>query len=129
MKLKSFLIITAIIYIPFGIGMMLIPYQLFGIYGFDLNADGAILGRVVGAAIVGLGLINYLSRNEDLSSVSLRAILIGNLVYHVLDTFIDFFPTYQGVVNAFTWSFVVLHIVLAIGFAYFLFRKPAVVQA
>ena len=123
MNLKSFLTITAIIYIPFGLGMMLIPFELFGFYGFELNAAGAILGRVVGAAIVGMGLINYLSRNEVITSPALRAILIGNMVYHVLDTVIDFFPTYQGVVNSWTWSFVGLHIVLAIGFGYFLFKK------
>lgn len=123
MNLKTFLTITAFIYIPFGLGMVLIPYELFGFYGFELNASSAMLGRVVGAAIIGMGLMNYLSRNAGLESSALRAILIGNLVYHAMDTVIDFFPTYQGVVNAWTWSFVGLHIVLALGFAYFLFVK------
>lgn len=125
MKLSTFLTSTAIIYIPFGLGMILVPQQLFGMYGFDLNADGIVLGQIIGAAIIGMGLTNYLSRNDSLASPALRAILTGNLVYHAFDTVLDFLPTYHGTLNALTYSMVGLHIVLAVGFAYFLRKRPA----
>ncbi len=123
MKLKSFLLLTAIIYLPFGLMMLLFPLELFGFYGFELNEAGAILGRVVGAAIIGLGLVNYFARNEDLPSQAIRAVLIGNMVYHLIDLVTVGIPTIEGVVNAWTWSFVGLHLVLSLGFGYFLLKK------
>ncbi len=125
MKLKIFLILTSFVYIPFGIAMVLFPYKLFGLYGFNLNMDGAILGRVVGAAIIGLGLINFLSRNEKYTSRALKAVLFGNIVYHLLDIVIVFIPTYNNILNELSWSFVGLHIILSIGFAYYLIRMNA----
>ena len=103
--------------------MALVPGLLYGFYGFDLGTDGLILGRVVGAAIIGMGIINYLAREGEASSTAIKAILTGNLVYHFIDLFIVTPPTISGEVNAFTWSFVGLHLVLVIGFGYFLLRK------
>ena len=85
MKLPRFLLITAIIYIPFGIAMALVPAFLYGFYGFDLGTDGLILGRVVGAAIIGMGIINFMARKGLESSGVMKAILSGNLVYHLLE--------------------------------------------
>lgn len=123
MNIKTFLLLTAIIYLPFGLMMLLFPLELFGFYGFELNEAGAILGRVVGAAIIGMGLINYFSRKEGLASLAVRAVLIGNLVYHLIDLIAVGIPTIEGVVNGWTWSFVGLHLVLSIGFGYFLLKK------
>lgn len=123
MKLKTFLTVTAVIYIPFGIAMILIPNLLFGFYGFELGQDGIVLGRVVGSAIVGLGLINFISRNQFLPSTALKAILMGNLIYHSIDICIIAPPTYQGTLNGFTWSFVGLHITLAFAFGYFYIKQ------
>lgn len=123
MNLKTFLLITSIIYIPFGLMMLIFPLELFGFYGFELNDAGALLGRVVGAAIIGMGLINYFGRSGELSSQVLRAILIGNLVYHLIDLVTVGMATFEGLVNGWTWSFVGLHLVLSVVFGYFLMKK------
>ncbi len=123
MKLSTFLTVTAIIYIVCGIAMILFPYDVFGLLGFDINADGAVLGRVVGAAIIGMGLMNFVGRNESASSSALKGILIGNMVYHALDVVFIFIATYTAVLNEFSWGMVGFHAVLTFGFAYYVMKK------
>ncbi|MBR9920646.1 MAG: hypothetical protein GYB31_07380 [Bacteroidetes bacterium] len=123
MKRKTFLLITAIIYVPFGIAMILMPETLYGLYGFELGKAGLVLGQVVGSAITGMGIINFVARKDASNSSAIMGILWGNLIYHVVDIMVVMPPTINGLVGSLTWSFVGLHVVLAIGFAYYLFKK------
>ena len=123
MKISTFLTVTAVVYIASGIAMILFPYDIFGALGFDINADGAVLGRVVGAAIIGMGMMNFAGRNENAPSSALKGILIGNMFYHALDVVFIFIATYTAVLNEFSWGMVGFHAVLTFGFAYFLMKK------
>lgn len=124
MTLKSFLILNAILFVPFGLGMLLMPGVLFPLFGIDLDADGILMARVFGSALFNLGLICYLIRSESYNAVATKAILTGNFLFHVFDSISTFIASYTGVMNSLGWMFTGLHFVLALGFLFFLRYQP-----
>lgn len=108
---------------PGGGAVILMPETLYGLYGFELGKAGLVLGQVVGSAITGMGIINFVARKEESNSSAMMGILWGNMIYHLVDTIVVMPPTMNAVVGSLTWSFVGLHVVLVIGFAYYIFKK------
>ena len=130
MSLKQFLTINGVLFVPFGLCMLTVPALLFPMFAIDLDADGILMARVFGSALLNFGIICYLVRNELGASMPLRAILIGNLIFHALDAISTFLASYYGVMNTLGWLFFGLHFVLALGFLYFLYDlKPKALKA
>ena len=121
MNLKQFLTLNGILFVPFGLAMLAIPGVLFPMFGIDLDADGILMARVFASALLNFGIICYLVRKERSDSMSLRAILIGNLIFHGLDAISTLIASYSGVMNTLGWMFCGLHFVLALGFLYYLY--------
>ena len=120
MKLKTFLTINAVMFIPFGIGMLLLPSLIFPIISVNLDADGTLMASTVGSMLLSFGLICFVSRDEEQSSVGMKAILIGNLCFHTVDFILTGQGAYAGVMNAVGYMFSTLHFLFALGFFYFL---------
>ncbi|MEP5612200.1 MAG: hypothetical protein ABJP45_08115 [Cyclobacteriaceae bacterium] len=123
MTLKNFLSINAILFVPFGLAMLIAPTYLFPMFGINLDFDGTLMARVFGSALLSLGLICYLVKSESRSNNALKAILVGNLLFHGIDTASTFVASSTGVMNSMGWMFTFLHFVLAVGFLYFLFKR------
>lgn len=123
MRLKNYLILNAILFIPFGLGMLFLPSLLFPLFGINLDIDGLLMGRIVGSSLLTIGLISYLIRLEVPQAIGMKAFLIGSLVFHVIDATTTFFAAYSGGMNALGWMFSSMHFVLALGFLYFLLAK------
>lgn len=123
MTLKKFLVLNAIMFIPFGIGMLIMPTVLFPMFGVDLDPDGTLMARVFGSALMNFGVICYMIRDENPFSIGMKAVLTGNFLFHVFDTLSTFVASYNGVMNVLGWMFSGLHFVLALGFLYFLRKK------
>jgi len=120
MSLKQFLTANAILFVPFGLVMLAIPGTFFPVVGIDLDPDGMLMARVSGSGLLNFGIMCYLVRNESSASTGLKAILIGNLIFHGLDAISTFVASYSGVMNTLGWLFSGLHFVLALGFLYYL---------
>jgi hypothetical protein len=120
MRLKLFLIINSLLFVPFGLMMLTIPGMLFPMFAIDLDADGILMARVFGSALLSIGLMCYLVRNEPNGSIGLMAIMIGNAVFHGLDAVSTFIASYTGVMNSLGWLFFALHFVLALVFLGFI---------
>ena len=123
MKLSSFLMLNAVLFVPFGLAMLVAPAVLFPLFGIDLNADGVLMARVFGSALFNFGLICYLIRNEHEFSIGMKAFLTGNFLFHAFDAGSTFVASLNGVMNTLGWMFFGLHFVLAIGFLIYLLRK------
>lgn len=123
MTLNKFLITNAILFVPFGAAMIFIPTILFPMFGIDLDSDGTLMARVFGSALLSIGLMCYLVRSEPLSSNGIKAILIGNFLFHATDAISTFLASFHGVMNTLGWMFFGLHAVLAVGFLYFLKKR------
>jgi hypothetical protein len=123
MKLKQFLTVNAIMFIPFGIGMLMVPYLIFPMIHVNLDSDGLLMASTVGSMLLSFGIICYVSRNESLNTIGMKAILTGNLTFHAIDFLLTLKGAYTGVMNALGYMFSTLHFLFALGFLYFLFVR------
>jgi hypothetical protein len=123
MKRSTFLALTAVLAMLIGISLLLSPDKMFTMMAMTVDAATILTGRLVGAFLFSLGLINWTARNVE-DSVAVRAILYGNLSAHVLGLVVDIIGVTSGVVNGQAWGSAVMHVILGIGFAYYAFAKP-----
>ena len=123
MKRSTFLALTAVLAMLIGISLLLSPDKMFTMMAMTVDASTVLTGRMVGAFLFSLGLINWTARNVE-DSVAVRAILYGNLSAHVFGLVLDILGVTSGVTNEQAWGSAVIHVVLGSGFAYFAFAKP-----
>ncbi len=123
MKLGQLMVIKAIICLLFGIGMVLIPAALMGLYGSTLGKGGAMMTQLLGASFVLLGLLLVLARNDP-GSQALRAIVLAVFIGDTIGFVVALIAQISGSVGALGWTTVVIYLLLALGFGYFQFLKP-----
>ena len=128
MTLRNFFAVAAIIAFVYGAGFVLIPGPLVALYGVTLDAVGIVVGQLFGAALIGFGTLNWFARAaHDHEEPAVRAILLANLASDGLGFVLSLLNQLSGRagVNALGWSTVALYLLLALGFAYFLFMPQA----
>jgi hypothetical protein len=123
MKHSSFAIIWAVLYIGFGLGLLLIPAQFMSTYGVTLDSSGILMARILGAALTAFALTFWLNRKLPTSDKGWHNLLITSLIYNILDIPIVLMATLDGVMNAMGWIPVGLHVFLAATFGYVAFKK------
>lgn len=121
MTRRRFLVVAAAVPGLFGLVMMLVPTVMLENSLTEVPQDATVaVTRWVGFAVFSVALITYLSRN-DAFSPALRAVMIGNVVFHLLGTVMDTSGylagtmTISGLVTG-----LVPHTLLAAGFLHFL---------
>ncbi len=122
MKLKSLLIINAIITAIFGIAFVIIPWQVYLLYGVEPNPQLNYMGKLFGAALVAFAVLSWYARNS-FNSDALKAIIFAFFVGDVIGFIIALFAQLGNVVNDLGWLNVVIYFFLAIWFAYFQFKN------
>ncbi|HEU0294572.1 MAG TPA: hypothetical protein VFR47_17665 [Anaerolineales bacterium] len=123
MKLSTLLIINAVVALTFALGCLLVPMQLLSFYGATTDAAGLLVTRYFGAALGGISLLAWLARKVA-DREAQQAVILTLLVTWVLTLVVDLLGQFSGVLNAFSWSTVVLAILFVAAFSYFLFLKP-----
>ena len=99
MKRASFLLIAAIIPLLFGLVMMLAPAKMLSnSLNNEANLQTISVTQWVGFGVFTVGLMNFLSRNDE-GSHALRAIMIGNVVFHSLGICFDIYDYSIQVMN------------------------------
>ena len=63
MKLGTFMAIAAVIAFIFGLSFILVPSQLLSMYGETLGITGQWVARYLGSAFIGIGVVNWFTRN------------------------------------------------------------------
>ena len=124
MTQSPFFIVVAIITVLFGLALLFIPDVLMSWYGATIEGEvGRLLGRVFGAAMIGLAIIYFMAR--DLAAgMPLTGLLWAGLVVNALHLILSVMATTGGTLSALGWGQALLHLVLGAGFAYLLFVKP-----
>ena len=122
MQRSLFLTIVALISALFGLGLLFKPFELMAMYQVNVYMGGMFMARLLGAALIALAVIFWMSRKVT-DSAAAKGILWGGLVYQVLATTLSIRVMQMGWMNSKGWSAVVLDGVLAVGFASYLFRK------
>jgi hypothetical protein len=81
--MKRLLIVTAVIELGAGLGMMMVPTILDWLLGAVLDTlGGLIVARVAAAALLALGLACWFARNDSQSRVA-RGLVAAMLLYNV----------------------------------------------
>lgn len=123
MKRSHFFILAALVPGLFGLVMMFAPdLMLRNSLATDVDATTRIVTQWVGFGVFSLGAINFLSRNDP-GSPALRAVMIGNILFHVLGIGFDVYDYLAGfMTRSGLISGLVPHSLLAIGFGYYLWN-------
>ena len=124
MKLRTLLIINAVIALVFAAGFLLIPATISEQYGVESSAAMEYTDRLFGAALLGYAVLAWLARNAD-ESTARRAIVWAFLIGSLAGTIVSLIGQINNVVNALGWSTVAIYALLTIGYVYFQFLQPA----
>lgn len=122
MKRSVFFIIIAIVGILFGGMLLYAPGMSAENFGWTPTPEISLLFRSMGGMILSLGILNYLVRNEP-DSYTLKAVLIFNLMAHLIGLIVDINGVREGVLmfNNVAIGFAV-HILISLGCIYYLTR-------
>lgn len=124
MKFKTMMTIKAAVCLVFGIPMLIVPGLLMSLFGVTLDAGGTLMARLYGAALLGNLMLTWFGRNVAASDAR-RAIAIHLSVYDAIGFVVAVLATLSGIMNVLGWSVVLIYLVIALGFGYFLFKKPS----
>lgn len=124
MKLRTLLTIQAVLLGAFGLGTLLIPNQLWGIYGITMGAGGIFFARFGGALVVGTALLSWLVRNaaESEARNAIVTVFFFDWAAHLI---VFVLAQLDSTANALGWSNVALGVVGTLAWAYFRFMKPS----
>jgi len=119
MKLKTLLIIKAIVCLCLGIPILLIPNFVYSIFGATLAAGGVFAAREYGASMIGNLMLTWFARNSQ-ESEARWAIILALFVYDAMGFVVTLIAILTNALNSLGWLIVVLYLFLALGFGYFL---------
>ncbi len=128
MKLKVLFIITAIVAIVFGVVFVIIPAQLYSLYGIESGAGMNYMGQLFGAALIAIGLISWQSRNAA-DSDARKAIIFSFFIADGIGFVVALIGQLNEVLGSLGWLTVAIYLLLTIGFGYFQFSRPSSSEA
>jgi hypothetical protein len=123
MKLKTLLVIKALVSVVFGIPILIVPDQLMALFGLALGEGGMFVGREYGGALLGIAALCWFARNSE-GARALKAIIIFGFLYDFVNLFVSLHANLSGLMNPLGWIIVVVYLFFTIAFGYFLVRKP-----
>ena len=112
--MKKLLVVTALLEVATGVALILAPAPLVLLLaGAALDTGGMLVARVAGAALLTLGLVCWLARN-DARSHAARGIVEAMLLYNLIVAAVLVYAHLVLKLSAVgLWPAVVLHIALA----------------
>ena len=120
MNTRNLLIVSAVVTLGYGVGLLLIPNIIGPTYGFGTSPGEILLGRFIGVAFLTIGLINWYSK--DAGYAALRPVILGNFLGDAVGFIVSLMGTLGGVMTSVGWVSVALYLILSLGFAYFQFK-------
>jgi hypothetical protein len=116
-KLKTVLTVSAIYLAIVGVGMMVLP-QNFGIGAVPRDPTAELLHflRIFGGPMLGIAVLNWMSRNAE-PSTTRNAVLLANIVGFGCVTLIDIGGVLTGGARPIAKLFLVIHLFLTVAFA------------
>lgn len=124
MKLNNLFVLTAVVSGLFGLGFVLVPGTVYDIYGIEeVNDFLTYTSQLFGAALLGFAVISWMARS--VSDVrGRRAVVTGFFVELALGAVLAIIGQFRDSAVAMGWINVAIYVILALGFAYFLFLQP-----
>lgn len=124
MKLRTLMIITAIVAGVFGIAFVLMPGQVFSQYGIEPNPPLNYTGQLFGAALISFAVLTWMARKAS-DSDTRRAIILALFIGEGIGFIVALIGQLKGVLSAMGWSTVAIYLFFTLGYGYFQFAKSA----
>jgi hypothetical protein len=122
MNLKNFMLVASFVALIFGLGFILAPAASLQPYGTTTDVTGLFLGRYLGASLLGMAAVIFLTRNAE-PSATRKGLLTGLFVTMVLGFVVAVYDALAGAGNSLVLLNAVIYLLLAVGFGYFAFMK------
>ena len=123
MKLKTFLVLNAVVGAGSALTAILMGEKVLSMYGIDSNPSTLLMGQYSALGTLAMSLVAWFARNvEDLKAQ--RAIILAFLITNVLEVIISVSGIISGVMKN-GWPVVGIYLIFAIGYAWFQFIKHA----
>lgn len=113
---KFMFTVKGLINLGFGAGMLAAPALLLHLYGLSLDHVGELVGRLFGAALLGVGAAQFFGRNSprsDLQSVLVGACAVADLI----GTGVALLAQLAGMMDVMGWGVVGLYGFAGLGFS------------
>ncbi len=128
MKLSTLMIINAVVAGVFGVAFLLVPDQVASLYDVEVSEILTFVIRLLGAAFVEIAGVTWFARNAD-DSAARRAIVLALCIGNAVGFVVALIGQINNVVAAVGWGNVAIYLLLALGYGYFQFVKPAPKEA
>ncbi len=112
---------SALVLLAHGIALLFAPDVVFRMFDFPAGPDGPAAAQLLGAALIGLGLMNWAGRNLVLGGIYGRPLLYGNFAHCFIGALVSLRAHLGGFGNGFFWIEVALYAGFAVLFGLFLF--------
>ncbi len=122
MKIKTLMVISAVITAVFGLAFVIIPERFLLLYGTPDPAPLKYLGQLFGAALIAFAVLAWSARNSP-DNEARKAIVLSLFIGDAIGFVAALIGQLGGAVNELGWSTVAIYFILAIGFGYFHFTK------
>src|SRR5947209_8685061 len=119
LNLNTFLLISAIVALIFGLGFVLLPGVMFSIYGIASNPASLLGFRLFGSALIAIGAITWLLKDST-DWPAIKALLLSVAIGNVIGFLLVLFATINGTLGAMGWSALLIYLLLLAGEGYFL---------
>jgi len=121
-----FVTLVAVLYLGLGVVILFLPQSVSApVAGI---ATASLSAQLYGAAILGLGMANWIARQSPLGGIYGRAIVVGNFTHAGAATLVLLRPTIASG-SPKLWMALVVALVLAIGFGWLLFVSSGIPDA
>jgi hypothetical protein len=116
MKPKAVLTISAVYLAVLGVGFMFVPREI-GIGAVPPDASPALIAylRIFGGPCLGIAVLNWLARDAE-PSTARRAIILANIVGFGCVTAVDVWGVFSGGARPVAKLFLVIHLLMTVGF-------------
>jgi hypothetical protein len=121
-KLKTLLVIKAIVCLCFGISVLIVPNFIYSIFGASLTAGGVFAAREYGASMMGNLMLTWFARNSQ-ESETRWVIILALFVYDAFGFVVTLLAIITGALNPLAWLIVLIYLFFTLGFGYFLFKR------
>ncbi|HSA99194.1 MAG TPA: hypothetical protein VLE49_00990 [Anaerolineales bacterium] len=131
MKLRNLLVVHAIVMLVLAAGLLLAPKTILGIFGLSVgttvkfNASINLVAQLLGATLIVPGLLSWFAVGMEAEGAQRSvgmSLLVFNLVAFGVSFFVGVLPKVMTIAG---WILVLVFLLFAAGFAYFLFMRPS----
>lgn len=123
MTLRRLFTINLFFAVFFGLSGSFFPQSWFSLYGIERTGAARWAVRLAGGSILGFATLMWYGRTRA-SRASARAIALALAIQDVVGALASLELQLRGTVDRLGWSNVVGYLLLALGYAYFVFVSP-----